>query len=80
LGKAYHLAKRFDDAIKAYVKYKEVAGTKVEEKVNRQIEMCNNGKQFMKYPVKCKRLKMWVRKLIPSFPITILSLPRMKAH
>lgn len=50
LGKAYHYAMRFDDAIAAYTKYKENAKGSDIEKADRNIEMCNNGKELVKYP------------------------------
>ncbi len=51
LGLAYQYASRFDDAIKAYEKYK--VGLKGEEleKVEHQIETCQNGKEYVKHPV-----------------------------
>jgi tetratricopeptide (TPR) repeat protein len=52
LGRAYHFANRFDDAIKAYNKYKKKLDGKNLNKVDRQIEMCYNGKEFMKFPIK----------------------------
>lgn len=50
LGRAYHYANKFDDAIKVYNKYKQLA-PKDAARVDRQIEMCNNGKQLVKFPV-----------------------------
>jgi hypothetical protein len=50
LGQAYHYAHRFDDAVKAYNKFKELS-PKEASRVERQIEMCNNGKQLIKYPI-----------------------------
>lgn len=50
LGQAYHYAHRFDEAIKAYNKYKELV-PKEAAKADRQIEMCNNGKQLVKFPI-----------------------------
>lgn len=50
LGRAYHYGNRFDDAIKAFNKYKE-KDKKGAERADRQIEMCNNGKQLIRYPV-----------------------------
>lgn len=49
LAKAYHLNYRFDDAIKTYQSYKKVAsGAKAEKlQVDRQIEMCKNGKKLL---------------------------------
>jgi hypothetical protein len=51
LGRAYHYANRFDDAIKSFNLYKTKTGTRT-EKVDREIEMCNNGKELVKFPVK----------------------------
>ncbi len=50
LAKAYHLNYRFDDAIKKYAEYKRVAsGAKAEKlMVDRQIEMCKNGKKLLR--------------------------------
>jgi tetratricopeptide (TPR) repeat protein len=50
LGKAYHYANKFDEAVKAYNKYKQLL-PKEAAKVDRQIEMCNNGKQLIKFPL-----------------------------
>lgn len=49
LAKAYHLNYRFDDAIARYKTYKKVAsGAKAERlQVDRQIEMCANGKKLL---------------------------------
>ncbi|WP_146194243.1 hypothetical protein [Brumimicrobium oceani] len=46
LGKAYHLTYRFNKAIKNYELYKQKAGARALEElqVDRQIEMCRNGK------------------------------------
>lgn len=46
LGKAYHLTYQFDKAIKNYQIYKQKAGSRALSKLNvdRQIEMCKNGK------------------------------------
>lgn len=51
MGMAYHQAMRFDDAIKYYNKYKERAGDQDIETTDRQIEMCYNGKELVKYPL-----------------------------
>lgn len=50
LGKAYHLNYRFSDAIKSYTTYKGMVSAKQVEKydVDRQIEMCENGKRLLK--------------------------------
>jgi hypothetical protein len=49
LAKAFHLTYRFDDAIKRYQAYKKIAsGAKAERlQVDRQIEMCGNGKRLL---------------------------------
>ena len=56
LGKAYHSANRFDDAIDAYKTYKE--GAKVKDdalnNVDRLMEMCDNGKDLITKPVDVK--------------------------
>lgn len=53
LGNAYHSANRFDEAIKAYNKYKEKVKTKTEEvkKIDRFIEQCHNGAELVKHPL-----------------------------
>jgi tetratricopeptide (TPR) repeat protein len=51
LGKAYHLAYRFDDAIEAFKKHKE-AGNKAEPDTDRQIEICLQAKELIKFPQK----------------------------
>ena len=53
LGRAYHYANRFDDAIKAYNKFKEVGrGSSSNLKdVDRQVQYCYNAKELIKYPV-----------------------------
>ena len=50
LGRAYHLNYRFADAIRPYNSYKGIASPKQLEKydVNRQIEMCENGKRLLR--------------------------------
>ncbi|MBI2966259.1 MAG: PD40 domain-containing protein [Bacteroidetes bacterium] len=48
LGLAYHYALKFDFAVKTYNQYKEL--TKKTD-VDRLIEMCNNGKNFIRTPV-----------------------------
>jgi len=50
LAKAYHLNYRFDDAISYYLIYKKVASKSNAERlmVDRQIEMCKNGKQLLR--------------------------------
>ena len=51
LGEAYHLTYKFDEAIKYYNQYKS-KGSKTEMKelqVERKIDMCNNGKDLIRY-------------------------------
>ncbi|HAE31303.1 MAG TPA: hypothetical protein DCF89_09320, partial [Flavobacteriales bacterium] len=52
LGRAYHFAYRFDDAIKSYQKFKETAkSTNLNLiTVDKQIEYCENAKEFFKFP------------------------------
>jgi Tol biopolymer transport system component len=53
LGRAYHFAYRFDDAIKTYTKFKETGrGTSSNLRdVDRQIQYCYNAKELIKYPI-----------------------------
>jgi tetratricopeptide (TPR) repeat protein len=55
LGKAYHLANRFDDAIKAYSKYKELMikekNKEEPDKADHWIEQCDNAKALIKHPI-----------------------------
>ncbi|MEO6883172.1 MAG: tetratricopeptide repeat protein [Bacteroidia bacterium] len=53
LGRAYHFAYRFDDAIKAYNAYKkEGKGTPDNlNDVDREIQYCLNAKELIKFPV-----------------------------
>lgn len=52
LGNAYHSANRFDDAIKAYNKFREKTKDKTRiENVNRLIEQCHNGAELVKRPL-----------------------------
>lgn len=53
LGTAYHLAHRFEDAIKAFQKHKEKF-PKDAARADRQIEMCNNAKVLIKAPINVK--------------------------
>lgn len=50
LGKAYSLANKLDDAIKAYEKCLSI-DSKRKKIIDRQIEMCNNAKALIKRPV-----------------------------
>ncbi len=52
LGRAYHYAYKFQDAIKAFNKYKEKAADADKVKADKEIEECNNGEQLVKYPLK----------------------------
>ena len=53
LGQCHHLNYRFNDAISAYERYKELRGPKTKRKqkhqpVEQQIEMCKNGKKLLR--------------------------------
>jgi len=50
IGKAYHLNYRFQDAIKAYTKFKSSSSVKQFENLNvdQEIKMCNNGKKLLR--------------------------------
>lgn len=53
LAKAYHNDYKFDDAIKNFELYKTAVGGKnspLAKELNHWIEMCNNGKEFVKTP------------------------------
>ncbi|HXB10456.1 MAG TPA: hypothetical protein VNZ45_00605 [Bacteroidia bacterium] len=52
LGRAYHYANRFKDAIKAFTRYKQYVGESDKAKADKEIEECNNGEELLKYPVK----------------------------
>ena len=49
LGRAYQYANRFDDAIKAFNKYKEL--NKKDEEADLFIQQCVNGKELVKKPL-----------------------------
>ena len=51
LGKAEHYADHFDDAIKAFNHFKIKASNKDAQEADHEIEMCNNGKQLIQFPV-----------------------------
>ncbi|MBL4706736.1 MAG: PD40 domain-containing protein, partial [Flavobacteriales bacterium] len=53
LGRAFHFAYQFDDAIKSYRKFKETAKSNNPNliDVDKQIEYCENAKELMKFPV-----------------------------
>ena len=54
LGRAYHLANKFPDAIKAYTKYKELmVKNKVEADIaDHCIEQCGYAQELIKHPIK----------------------------
>lgn len=57
LGKAYHHNYQFDQAIATFSKFKELLGNtdpQMTNDVNRHIEMCNYGKQYVASPVSMK--------------------------
>lgn len=56
LGRAYHYANKFDDAIRMYGKYNEGGGgtAATEQEINKQIEYCLNAKELMKFPLNVK--------------------------
>jgi tetratricopeptide (TPR) repeat protein len=51
LGLAYQYASRFDDAIKTFNTYKTGLKGAELEKIEHQIETCENGKEYVKHPV-----------------------------
>jgi tetratricopeptide (TPR) repeat protein len=53
LGRAYHYANRFDDAIKAYNAFKQTGRGNADNlgDVDRQIQYCINAKELMKFPM-----------------------------
>ncbi len=52
LGLAYQYASRFDDAIKAYTKYKGTLSSPADiDDIDHKIETCENGKEYVKHPV-----------------------------
>ncbi|MBI2966261.1 MAG: tetratricopeptide repeat protein [Bacteroidetes bacterium] len=51
LGIGYQYSLRFDKAIEAFGKYLQKSDDKNRAVAERQVEMCNNGKQLVKYPV-----------------------------
>lgn len=56
LGRAYHYAFRFDDAIKAFNTFKQTGRGNADnlKDVDRQIQFCINAKELMKFPVDVK--------------------------
>lgn len=53
LGRSYHYANRFDDAIKAYNSFKQTGRGNADNlsDVDRQIQFCINAKELMKFPL-----------------------------
>jgi hypothetical protein len=53
LGRSYHFAYRFDDALKAYNKFKEIGKGSSDnlKDVDREIQNCYNAKELMKFPL-----------------------------
>lgn len=53
LGRAYHFAYRFDDAIKAYNAFKQTGKGNADNLagVDREIQYCINAKELMKFPL-----------------------------
>lgn len=53
LGRAYHYAYRFDDAIKAYTAFKQTGRGNADnlKDVDRQIQYCINAKELIKFPL-----------------------------
>jgi len=52
LGRAYHMILEFDKAIELFKKYKELTNDPIVlEQTDRFIEMCQNGKELVKYPL-----------------------------
>lgn len=56
LGRAYHYAYRFDDAIKSFNAFKQTGRGNADNlgDVDRQIQFCINAKELMKFPVNVK--------------------------
>lgn len=70
LGKAFHLIAKFEKAIKYYEEYKEKVNDPLEiENVLRQIEMCQNGRELIKYPIDItfENLGRYVNSPYPDF-------------
>ena len=53
LGRAYHFAYQFDDAIRSFRKFKELAKSTNPNllTLEKQIEYCDNAKELLKFPV-----------------------------
>jgi len=52
LGKAYHYANKFPEAIRAFNKFKELTTSAADKvKADKEIEECNNGIQLTRYPL-----------------------------
>jgi len=56
LGRAYHFAYRFDDAIKAYTMFKQTGKGNADnlKDVDYEIQFCINAKELMKFPLNVK--------------------------
>lgn len=71
LGRAYHYANKFDDAIRMFGKYTEAGGgtAATEADVNKQIEYCLNAKELMKFPqnVKFENLGPSINTVYPDY-------------
>lgn len=53
LGRAYHFAERYDDAIKMYIRFKDSGKGSPEnlKNVDKQVEYCYNAKELIKFPL-----------------------------
>lgn len=73
LGKAYHLQYDFKNAIQYYEMYKQKAGNRAAKRldVQRQIEMCRNGKKLLSNNTDIIVLSKKVRLETTSFGLTI---------
>lgn len=47
----FHLLNKFDEAIADYLTYKEKLSERQKTYINRQIEMCRNGKEIIQFPL-----------------------------
>jgi outer membrane protein OmpA-like peptidoglycan-associated protein/tetratricopeptide (TPR) repeat protein len=56
LAEAYHIAHRFDEAIKLFIEYKSTlkSNDPAHAEIDRQITYCKNGKELIKNPVNVK--------------------------
>ncbi len=71
LGRGYHYANKFDEAIRMFGKYNEAGGgtAATEQEVNKQIEYCLNAKELMKFPqnVKFENLGPNINTVYPDY-------------